>query len=102
LYLQHFGKIGTGDIVQLSLEIEKEAKEREKAQKEDQAAISGEGGASPLVTTGPVKGDEDVKMGGEDSKNDDGTGDETVGLTRSEESKIIDGEGDVKMESDIK
>jgi THO complex subunit 1 len=99
LYLQHFGKIGTGDIVQLSMEIEKE---REKA-KEDTAAMSGEGGGSPLVTTVPVKGDEDVKMSGEDSKNDDVASDETVTLARSEETKTItDGEGDVKMESDTK
>lgn len=51
-YLQHFGKIGPGDIVQLEVEIEKEKKEKEReaeaeaaaAMKVDSAAQNGNGG----------------------------------------------------------
>ncbi|KAI8980599.1 UDP-glucose 4-epimerase [Trametes punicea] len=46
-YLQHFGKIGTGDIVLLAQEIEKERQEREKAAAEKEAAPVGQTSASP-------------------------------------------------------
>lgn len=38
-YLQHFGKIGPGDIVQLEVEIEKEKREKEEAEAEAAAAM---------------------------------------------------------------
>jgi THO complex subunit 1 len=99
LHLQHFGKIGTGDIVQLSLEIEKEAKEKEKAQKEELNVTSGESGA---LVAAQVKGEEDVKMGGEDTKSCDDTSDDAKAASKSEGRKTVDIEGDVKMESDVK
>ena len=37
-YLQHFGKIGSGDIVQLEMEIEKEKREKEKEAEAEAAA----------------------------------------------------------------
>jgi hypothetical protein len=37
-YLQHFGKIGTGDIVLLAEEIEKEKRERDKVQRGEDAS----------------------------------------------------------------
>ncbi|KAH9884633.1 UDP-glucose 4-epimerase [Cubamyces lactineus] len=46
-YLQHFGKIGTGDIVLLAQEIEKERQEREKAAAEKEAAAALQASASP-------------------------------------------------------
>ena len=88
-YLQHFGKIGPGDIVQLEVEIEKEKKEREKeaeaeaaavaaAVKVDSAAQNGNGSEGPPssseltgnnaqkseTTTVTIHGDGDVKMEG--------------------------------------
>ena len=77
-YLQHFGKIGPGDIVQLEVEIEKEKKEKEKeaeaeaaeAMKVDSAArngneeqtIPGSNGVKSEMTTVTVDGD--IKMEG--------------------------------------
>ena len=86
-YLQHFGKIGPGDIVQLEVEIEKEKREREKeaeveaaaAMRVDSNAQNGNGdegqmsnspevgGANGMVrseTTVPVPADGGVKMEG--------------------------------------
>ena len=82
-YLQHFGKIGPGDIVQLEVEIEKEKKEREEAEAEaaatmkvDSAGQNGDGNEEQTVSgsseangvpvvpvlASRVRGDVDVKM----------------------------------------
>ena len=85
-YLQHFGKIGPGDIVQLEVEIEKEKKEKEReaeaeaaaAMKVDSAAQNGNGDHEEHVVSGSlevngsgtgrsdttVQADGDAKMGG--------------------------------------
>jgi hypothetical protein len=86
--LQHFGKIGTGDIVELASEIEKD---REKIQRGEEVSgqgnVTDEGIRSPLVSItssapsshcGHASGTEDVQP---------------LELT-----KRSDGEGDVKME----
>ena len=39
-YLQHFGKIGTGDIVLLAEEIEKEKRDRDRVQRGEDAATT--------------------------------------------------------------
>ncbi|KAI0352233.1 UDP-glucose 4-epimerase [Trametes cingulata] len=50
-YLQHFGRIGTGDVVLLAQEIEKEKQEREKAAAEKEAAAA-QASSTILVTGG--------------------------------------------------
>jgi hypothetical protein len=76
-YLQHFGKIGTGDVVLLANEIEIE-KERDKNQKMQKAE-------EMVPTLSSTQGNEDRKA----SKAGDATG--TAGIP-------LDVEGDVKME----
>ena len=65
-YLQHFGKIGPGDIVQLEIEIEKEKREKEReaeaeaaaAMKVDSAVQNGNGGGEQTNSNPPeVNGD---------------------------------------------
>lgn len=76
-YLQHFGKIGTGDVVLLANEIEAE-KEREKNQKTQKA----EEIAIPSLST---QGNEDRKP-------------EKAGDTSGTAGAAFDAEGDVKMD----
>jgi len=73
-HLQHFGKIGTGDIEQLAQEIEKE---KEKPTKGDDAP--GLLTAEDHVSVSPSQGASTV-------------------VAAAEESQQKDGEGDVKME----
>lgn len=67
-YLQHFGKIGTGDVILLQQEIDaaidKEKQDREKAQKGEETATSldvtrtnEDRGASPLIPEGFIGND---------------------------------------------
>lgn len=100
-YLQHFGKIGTGDVILLQQEIEaaaeKEKQDREKIQKGEEpsnldAGTTGaaeERGASPLVLEGLVCGEAEpdkmaVVTDGKDVMKTDVT---------------TDSQGDVKMET---
>ncbi|RDB19505.1 THO complex subunit 1 [Hypsizygus marmoreus] len=83
-YLQHFGKIGTGDIELLAKEIEKEKQERERIQKGEE--ISGSANMagvveesaidSPVISTvtPPLVSDEAqvIKTDGEDIKMEEG------------------------------
>jgi hypothetical protein len=71
-YLQHFGKIGSGDVVQLEQEIEKEKREVPQAGEDSSASsmipVSASGskdGSSESKLDGPgvsSEGDGDVKM----------------------------------------
>jgi len=70
-YLQHFGKIGTGDIEALAQEIEKEREEKEKSLKGEGISAEDQGSGSPssgmvLATENSESntGDGDVKMDG--------------------------------------
>lgn len=76
-YLQHFGKIGPGDIVQLEVEIEKEKREKEKeaeaeaaaAMKVDSAVQNGNGSeeqthSNPSEVNGDSVGKTEVKGDG--------------------------------------
>ena len=83
-YLQHFGKIGTGDIVLLAEEIEKEKKERERGQK-------GEETATTNALTSTMIG-EDVS-GSTAMSGEDGRKVESVATV-----SVPDGEGDIKMD----
>lgn len=76
-YLQHFGKIGTGDVILLANEIEVE-KERDKNQKTQKTE-------EMVPTLSSTQGHEDRKTG----KAGDATG--AAGIP-------LDAEGDVKME----
>lgn len=95
-YLQHFGKIGTGDLIllqqEIELAIEKEKQEREKIQKGEESSSGTsnlgviareEGVASPSVVGGNGEADAE-KM----SEADDGSA-----------RPVLDTQGDVKMES---
>ncbi|OJA18064.1 hypothetical protein AZE42_05422 [Rhizopogon vesiculosus] len=75
-YLQHFGKIGTGDVVLLANEIEAE-KEREKNQKTQKA--------EEMIPTLSAQGNEDRKAG-------------KAGDTSGTAVAQLEVEGDVKME----
>jgi len=99
-YLQHFGKIGAGDVVALAQEIEKEKKERE--ERERAAASEGasatpnanlvagttgagdDGGTSPAGAAAGTVGEK------KDSPKEEGT--------ESSKAPPKDPEGDVKME----
>ena len=70
-YLQHFGKIGPGDIVQLEVEVEKEKREKEReaeaeaaaAMKVDSAMQNGNGNEEHMASSssGPVNGNGTVR-----------------------------------------
>jgi len=69
--LQHFGKIGTGDIEALAFEIEKEKEEKEKSFKDEGITAEEQGSGSPssgtvLATENSEANtvDGDVKMDG--------------------------------------
>lgn len=67
-FLQHFGKIGTGDILALAQEIEKE-QERERVQKEEALAMLSatgveEGSGSPMVTAPLPNAESEMSTGG--------------------------------------
>ncbi|GLB43609.1 putative polysaccharide biosynthesis protein [Lyophyllum shimeji] len=81
-HLQHFGKIGTGDIELLGKEIEKEKLDREKMQKGEEVNVSvcaaaTEGVDSPLITTVPPplvrEEQESARTEGEDVKMEEGS-----------------------------
>ena len=62
-YLQHFGKIGTGDIVALAQEIEREKVERERAAAESaNGTEANHTAASPGPTISMKEPDGDMKM----------------------------------------
>ena len=70
-YLQHFGKIGAGDIEALAHEIEKEKEEKEKSLKGEGVSAEEQGSGSPssgmVMSTENSEsntGDGDVKMDG--------------------------------------
>ncbi|OBZ68550.1 THO complex subunit 1 [Grifola frondosa] len=77
-YLQHFGKIGAGDVVLLLQEIEKEKQERERIQAASATGSGDELGASPAVNVnGPAgkpasatKPEEDGQNGSKDTEGD--------------------------------
>ena len=101
-YLQHFGKIGPGDIVQLEVEIEKEKREKEKeaeaealaAMKIDSAAQNGNGGDGEQMVSGSDANSSEV---GGDGANGVGKSETVGGAVRSSASQVR-GDGDVKME----
>jgi len=97
-YLQHFGKIGSGDIVQLEVEIEKEKKEKERdaeveaaaAMRVDSAVQNGNGGEEQMVS-------------GSNSSEVNGSGvngvvSETTAAMVSVPVPLIRGDGDARME----
>jgi len=63
--LQHFGKIGTGDIELLAQEIERE---REKPQKEESSGSVEEQGSGTSGTENGPSGEIGMKTDGEDIK----------------------------------
>ncbi|KAF5385338.1 hypothetical protein D9615_001035 [Tricholomella constricta] len=74
-HLQHFGKIGTGDIELLAQEIEKDKVERERLQKLEEAnGAAVEGIDSPLVTAvvAPPAEEQGPRTEGEDLKMEEG------------------------------
>lgn len=102
-YLQHFGKIGTGDVILLQQEIdaaaEKEKQDREKASKGEELAAtldvgttraSEDWGASPLILEGSFIGadTEPEKMVAEGND----------AIMEKPEATTSDSRGDVKME----
>lgn len=108
-YLQHFGKIGTGDLILLQQEIEqaveKDKQDREKIQKgEEPSSTSSSLGvttsstgagdervSSPLILGGTLGGEND---GEKITEEGDGK------VTKAEvEASALDAQGDVKMES---
>ena len=107
-YLQHFGKIGTGDLILLQQEIEqgieKDKLDREKMQKGEEPSSGGsvlgtaasatgagdEQGASPLIIGGSFGGGEN------DSEKMSGMED---GKDMKVEAKTVDAQEDIKMES---
>ena len=102
-YLQHFGKIGPGDIVQLEVEIEKEKREKEKeaeveaaaAMKVDPAAQNGDGEQAVSGSDAnslEVNGDGANGKGKSDTKGGAAGGAVRVPAPRGQ------GDGDVKME----
>jgi THO complex subunit 1 len=90
-YLQHFGKIGTGDIVQLLKEIEQEVEAKEKAQKGELTVVADEQGTSPLVVAASLKTE------GEDEKDGKGAG-EDVGEGVKDSTTPSGADEDVKMD----
>jgi hypothetical protein len=95
-HLQHFGKIGAGDVILLAQEIEKENKEREEQKKapktdsqEGSQSLSGQSGATGMDDCGPSPPLPAPEKGKDDEKG--------VGV---EENKPVDGEGDVQMDSE--
>jgi len=96
-YLAHFGKIGTGDIVQLALEIEKEAR----AERDQEKGAKSAAGDSPvtLMVNATGTGEERAISPAALSKGGNGAG----GLGKAEEKigmrgQSMDSEGDVKMD----
>ena len=85
-YLQHFGKIGPGDIVQLEVEIEKEKREKEREAEAEAAAVM-------RVDSAAKNG---IGNGNEEQTVQDMNSLEVNGVARSE---IVQGDGDVKMEA---
>jgi THO complex subunit 1 len=61
--LQHFGKIGTGDIVLLAEEIEKENKERERMLRGEDTSTTGTNVLMGSTGSGEDVGETGVKMG---------------------------------------
>ncbi|OCH90556.1 hypothetical protein OBBRIDRAFT_887644 [Obba rivulosa] len=101
-YLQHFGKIGTGDVLALAQEIEKEKQERERAAAEPPApapAADESAAASSPAVVGPVTPGESLKRLGE-SENSDAAGEVSAepapAVNGVAEAKDV--EGDVNME----
>lgn len=116
-YLQHFGKIGTGDVLILAQEIEREKVEKERERERDLRGevANAEGrddrGASPVVglpsTQSVGKGD-DVRMSDapEGAINGEGEGGEQQDVKEEGEAPPVDVQetngdrpGDVNMES---
>ncbi|KAI0964094.1 hypothetical protein AcW1_000995 [Taiwanofungus camphoratus] len=95
-YLQHFGKIGTGDIVLLAQEIEKEDKERERAASAQDATST----PTTTLTAGTVgSGDERAASPGGVMVGDKKAG--AAGKVAEAQNGSVppkDPEGDVKME----
>jgi THO complex subunit 1 len=87
-HLQHFGKIGTGDINLLAWEIEKEKQDREKLQKGEETS-----GAASVMGPAEEHGTGSPSMIAASSGGlDDGN------LKMGEVTQNTEGEGDVKME----
>lgn len=92
-YLQHFGKIGPGDIVQLEVEIEKEKREKEEAEAEAVAAMK----VDPAVQNG--NGNEDQAHLNSSEVNGDAVGKgEMKGDAIVASALPVRGEGDIRME----
>jgi THO complex subunit 1 len=85
--LQHFGKIGTGDIVLLAEEMEKEKKERETVPSRDDPPQS-----ASAVAASTGAGDDSGESGEKRGIAED------VKMEVTSNNNVQDGEGDVKME----
>ncbi|KAL7284940.1 hypothetical protein ACG7TL_000028 [Trametes sanguinea] len=103
-YLRHFGKIGTGDIVLLAQEIDKEREAREKP-----VAVPVKPTATAQTSTSPAPSsavpDPSANEGSKEMKAEDAPSSEgqsqsaaTNGVVATDEKAERDGEGDVKME----
>ncbi|CDO77293.1 hypothetical protein BN946_scf184753.g43 [Trametes cinnabarina] len=95
-YLRHFGKIGTGDIILLAQEIDKERELREKALKDAAAAQASSTSPAPASASADVNGDDSSK----DLKAESAPSEASAqnGVIAADEKVERDGEGDVKME----
>lgn len=89
-HLQHFGKIGTGDVLLLAQEIDAEKeREREREREKEKAQKMDESG------TNANSGGESALMGADMSEDKK---EENMTDARSNTGVPQDGEGDVKME----
>ena len=97
-YLQHFGKIGTGDIILLQQEIENAKLEREKAAAAE-AANASMGIAANASPAPPTTTDEGAPAGKPSVVKTEGEAATADGADNAAQPQVQqDAEGDVKME----
>ena len=96
-YLQHFGKIGPGDIVQLEVEIEKEKREREREAEAEATAAAAAMKADSTAQNG--SGSEEQTSSSSNVSTSGVSGDGANGVVKGETGvPAVQGDGDVKME----
>lgn len=102
-YLQHFGKIGTGDVLLLAQEIEKEEAEKERAlqgEVSNTEIVKDERGTSPVggtMMTAAGQGSDATAGGPDDSVDKIPTTSQAEPITAI--SEVKEGDADVKMDT---